>query len=391
MAAIREQVALTEHKPVLLLSILAGSDIPNSGKYCSVEVHVDTVKRDPIWQTGPHIGGKTPAWDAHVVLAGTASDWDGHSLVLLLVTDGGNMSPLFKCEVDLTSALYESVPAKWYPMKHMTSKAKRRKRIFFLTSSSKDRTNGPDISTPTEERTPRILVAVTLIRPETFRQSHVKAQNLRQEIEKAENLLRQRNAEVELHLGTLSEINKQKEASEREFSSLIGHFQTMMRQADNEKSTLVQKLHDLQNRLEKAKEIGRINTEIISNLTDKNTEGDAIALSESTAPISPYDASTPSSSPRFLEPTKSVQVKLRTKFSNSSSKEDGGTISPNSARAAFDNSVDKKKIQRRREMEEERQAAKREEDAKKEKARRERAEAAKKRMDARSRAKEQMI
>ena len=72
----------------------------------SVEIHVDKVRKAPIWRTEVHGGAGKRAWDnGHVVLAGPAADWKGHAVLLVLAQDSPTASVQhFECQIGLTNA-----------------------------------------------------------------------------------------------------------------------------------------------------------------------------------------------------------------------------------------------------------------------------------------------
>ena len=361
-------------KPILLLSVLAGSGLPPASKSQHVEVHVDKVRKTPIWRTDKHDGdGDTPAWDGHVVLAGPADDWKAHDIVLVLTQDDES-SPQYECRIELSPATRQSLPARWYALTLSNCKGSVRRRRSFFSSRG---TNQDAMETSDDPETtwrPQIFLAVTLIKPEMFGQSITETKKLREEIREAQANLFQKNSEVAQHQALVADVHKQREDSEREFAALVESFESMKKQAADEKAALVKQVLKLQSRIKEVEFTGKTQADTIQRFAEDHK-----------SPSSrPAGASLNGLSPRFLEVTKSAQGKVKGSPVAAREAANGSPLSmaPKPS-IIFDQKLDQKHQKKQQDMELERQARALKAEQNQERERQERAVAAKARMDAR--------
>ena len=305
-------MGLNEHQPALLFSILAGRNMPEATRPLSVEIHVDKVRKAPIWRTEVHGGAGKRAWDnGHVVLAGPAADWKGHAVLLVLAQDSPTASVQhFECQIGLTNAIAESVPAQWYEMAPSSIESPRRRSSFFA-SRMKRSTSAAEAGISSSS-TPHIFAAVTLLKPDMFMQRHAETERLNEDIKSVQAHLHAKNAEVDRHLATIEHVETQRKESEREFAALIEQFMSTMRQAADEKSKMLAQIAKLQAKIAAAEQTGMAQTETIRaarGLASTASSG----KTEEPRQESLSSRAGGGGSPRFLEPTLARRGKMRAK------------------------------------------------------------------------------
>jgi hypothetical protein len=228
---------------------------------------------------------------------------------------------------------------------------------------------------------PHIFLAVTLLKPEMFGQSITETEKLREEIREAQEKLRKKNSEVDQHQVLIADVHKQREESEREFAALIESFQSMMKQAADEKVALVQQVLKLQSRIKEVEFTGKTQAETIQRFAEDHKSPSSRPAGSS---IENSGASLKGSSPRFLEATKSAQGKVKGSPVAGRVAMDASPLStPPKPSIVFDQKLDQKHQKKQQDMELEHQANALKANQNLERERQERAVAAKARMDAR--------